>query len=459
MTGPAENRLINTLCNNGVSILKVFIRTLGCEKNTVDSEYAAGLLAKSGDVLTDDPEEADALIVNTCGFIEDAKKESIDAIFELAGVKNGAQKLYVTGCLAQRYGKELSDEMPEVDGFLGVNDYMKLPEILHKDDDSRTVLQSSEGKTFEEFGQRLRSETPWTAPIKIAEGCNNICTYCAIPFMRGKYRSRKPEDIVKEAESLAAQGCKELVVIAQDVTAYGCDFGKGELLPDLLRRLCAIDGIEWIRLMYCYEDEITQGLIDVINEQPKICKYLDIPIQHCSNKVLKAMNRKSTSESIRSTVDNLRKQIPGIVIRTTLISGFPGETKEDAQELLDFVKETGFERLGVFAYSKEEGTAAARMKNQVRRDVKERRRDRIMAAQREISLMHNQALVGRIFRVLVEEDCQDGTFIGRTIMDAPEIDNGVIFTSEKTLKPGIFVNVKINDAFDYDLSGVCVEEE
>lgn len=439
--------------------MKVFIRTLGCEKNTVDSEYAAGLLAEGGDVLTDDPQEADALIVNTCGFIEDAKKESIDAIFELAGIKSEKQKLYVTGCLSQRYGRELADEMPEVDGFLGVNDYKKLPDILHRNDSERAVLQSGADKVFEEFGHRLRSETPWTAPIKIAEGCNNICTYCAIPFMRGKYRSRKPEDIIAEAEKLAADGCRELVIIAQDVTAYGCDFGKEELLPELLRSLCVIDGIEWIRLMYCYEDEITQGLIDVIKEQSKICKYLDIPIQHCSNRVLKAMNRKSTADSIRFTVENLRKQIPGITIRTTLISGFPGETKEDAQELLDFVRETKFERLGVFAYSKEEGTAAARMKNQVRRDVRERRRDRIMAAQREISLLHNQELIGKTFRVLVEEDCMDGTYTGRTMMDAPEIDNGVIFTSEAALVPGTFVDVKINDAFDYDLSGVCVRED
>lgn len=439
--------------------MKVYIRTLGCEKNTVDSEYAMGLLAGSGDEIVDDPAEADVMIVNTCGFIEDAKKESINAIFDLAQEKRDDQKLLVTGCLSQRYGEELAAELPEADGFLGVNDYARLPEIIHGKGDERPVLRSPESKKFEEFSSRLRSETQWTAPIKIAEGCNNICTYCAIPFMRGKYRSRLPEDIVREAESLARQGCRELVVIAQDVTAYGCDLGGGEKLPELLRALCRVEGIEWVRLMYCYEDEITQGLIDVIKEEPKICKYLDIPIQHCSDKVLKAMNRKSTSVSIRSTVENLRKQIPDIVIRTTLISGFPGETKEDFQELLDFVNELEFERLGVFAYSKEEGTAAARMKNQVRRDVKERRRDRIMAAQREISLRHNEALVGKIFRVLVEEDCQDGTFIGRTVMDAPEIDNGVIFTADEKLMPGTFVSVRINDAFDYDLSGEMVKED
>lgn len=439
--------------------MKVYIKTLGCEKNTVDSEYAMGMLLSNGDQIVDDPSLADVMIVNTCGFIEDAKKESISAIFELAEVKHEGQRLFVTGCLSQRYGIELSGELPEVDGFLGVNDYAKLPSILHGESKERPVLQSKESSTFEEFPERLRSETPWTAPIKIAEGCNNICTYCAIPFMRGKYRSRQPEDIIREAKKLAMQGCRELVVIAQDVTAYGCDLGGGDQLPDLLRKLCKVDGIEWIRLMYCYEDEITQGLIDVIKEEPKICKYLDIPIQHCSTRVLKTMNRKSTSESIRSTVNNLRKQIPGIVIRTTLISGFPGETKDDFQELLDFVNEMEFERLGVFAYSKEEGTAAARMKNQVRKDVKERRRDRIMAAQREISLRHNEALVGKTFEVLVEEDCLDGTFIGRTVMDAPEIDNGVIFTADEKLIPGSFVKVKINDAFDYDISGTMVKEQ
>lgn len=436
--------------------MKVYIKTLGCEKNTVDSEYAAGLLTAAGDIIVEDPSQADAVIVNTCGFIEDAKKESISSIFELAEDRPAGQKIFVSGCLSQRYGKELAKEIPEVDGFIGVNDYSRLCEIIHGSE--RVVLQSTEDKKFEEFPSRVRSESPWTAPIKIAEGCNNICTYCAIPFMRGKYRSRQPEDIMKEARQLAADGCKELVVIAQDVTAYGCDLGKGEMLPDLLRQLCSIEGLKWVRLMYCYEDEITQGLIDVMKEQAKICKYLDIPIQHCSDKVLKAMNRKSTSASIRSTINNLRKQIPGIIIRTTLISGFPGETAEDHQLLKDFVSEMEFDRLGVFAYSKEEGTAAARMKNQVRKDVKERRRDSIMALQREISLAHNQTFIGKRFEVLVEEDCGDGTFLGRTIMDAPEIDNGVIFTADKAPVPGSFVMVEINDAFDYDLSGVAISE-
>lgn len=439
--------------------MRVYIRTLGCDKNSVDSEYAAGLLAANGAVLVNEPEEADVMIVNTCAFIEDAKRESIYAILDLAEDKRPGQKFFAIGCLAQRYGKELAVELPELDGFVGVNDYARMPELLASKDEGRPVLQSGESRIFEEFPARLRMESPWTAPIKIAEGCSKACSYCAIPAIRGAYRSRKQEDILREARELAARGCKELVIIAQDVTAYGRDFKKGELLPGLLRELCAVEGIEWIRLMYCYEDEITQALIDVIRDEPKICKYIDIPLQHSSDRILKAMRRNSDSSSIRFTINNLRKQIPGIVIRTTFISGFPGETKEDHLELLNFIKEMEFDRLGVFAYSKEEGTAAASMKPQLRRDVRERRRDELMAAQREISLRHNMALIGSRIKVLVEEDCRDGSYIGRSVMDAPEIDNGVIFVSEEALSPGSFTFVRIDDAFDYDLSGVAIKEE
>lgn len=432
--------------------MKVFIKTLGCEKNTIDSEFAAGLLVKKGNKICDDPQEADVIIVNTCGFIEDAKRQSIDTILELADQKKEGQKLVVTGCLSQRYSKELSKDLPEADLILGVNDYARLPELLGCSDTERVTV-SAEHKDFEELGERLKTDTPWTASIKIAEGCNNACTYCAIPMMRGKYRSRKPEAVLKEAEMLAKNGCRELIVIAQDVTYYGRDFGRKDMLPELIRSLCRIDGIEWIRLMYCYEDEITQGLIDVIKEEPKVCKYIDIPTQHGSDSILKAMRRKSTRRSIESTIKRLRKQVPGIVIRTTLITGFPGETRKEFAELEDYVLKNRFDRLGVFAYSKEEGTPAAAMKPQVRRDVKERRRDRIMELQREISLEHNLKYAGDLVEVLVEEDCGDGSFIGRSRGDAPEIDNGVIFTSQRKLKPGDLVYVRVDDAFDYDLSG------
>ncbi len=436
--------------------MKVFIKTLGCEKNTVDSEFAAGLLAEAGHVMTDDPLRADVMLVNTCGFIGDAKAQSIETIIDLGKIKKKKQRLYVSGCLSQRYASELKDLMPEVDGFLGVNDYEKLPSIIRERGFEPLVSPASE--EFDELGERLSSlrETPWTAPIKIAEGCSNICTYCAIPFIRGRYRSRRPENIISEAEKLAASGVKELVVIAQDVTAYGCDLGGENMLPDLLHRLCDVEGIEWIRLMYCYEDEITDELIKTIRDEEKICKYIDIPIQHSSDRVLKAMNRKSTDKSIRSTIKRLRESIPGIVIRTTLIAGFPTETRAEHFELRRFVRDMAFDRLGVFAYSKEEGTAAARMKPQVPGSVKERRRDRIMEIQRSISLGHNMALVGKTLRVLVEEIDEDGSYIGRSYMDAPEIDNSVIFTSEKPLKPGQFTDVLIEDAFDYDITGKAV---
>lgn len=438
--------------------MKVFIRTLGCEKNTVDSEYAAGILRADGFELCQDPDEADVIMVNTCAFINDAKAESINTVLEYAADKKPGQKLIMSGCLAQRYSSELRKEMPEVDGFVGVNDYAKLPALLRAGSFEPAVSEA--GKVYDEEGTRLHesAESPWTASLKIAEGCNNICTFCAIPFIRGRYRSRRPEAVLEEARQLAASGVKEIVVIAQDVTGYGQDLQadwKG-MLPDLIRNICSIDGIEWVRLMYCYEDEITQELIDVIKEEPKVCKYLDIPIQHVNSRILKAMNRRSTTESIKATISNLRKQIPGIVIRTTLISGFPGETREEFEELMDFVRETRFDRLGVFAYSKEDGTAAAKMPGQVRKDVKERRRDRIMRLQQGISLENNERYIGRVLRVLTEEMTEPGCYLGRSAMDAPEIDNGVIFTSERELAPGEFTDVLIDDAFDYDLSGKAV---
>lgn len=432
---------------------KVYIETLGCEKNTVDSSCAAGLFEEAGCLITNDPAKADFLMINTCGFINDAKQQSIEAIFNLVGQKSEKQKLIVSGCLSQRYSAELAREIPEVDYFLGVNDYDKLPLIV-KGSAERVNAGACE-KVFKEL-PRKPEKSAVSASIKIAEGCNNICSYCIIPFIRGRYRSRRPEDILAEAKMLAANGVKELVVIAQDVTFYGKDFKEKDMLPKLLHDLCQIDGLKWIRLMYCYEDEITPALIETIKNEDKIVKYIDIPIQHCSNKILKAMNRKSTKESIVKTVKLLRKQIPGIVIRTTLITGFPGEQKEEFDELYSFVSDMKFDRLGVFAYSKEEGTKAAEMKPQVRQDVKERRRDKIMELQRSISLENNQKYIGSVQEVLVEEDLKDGTWSGRCSFDAEGIDNGVIIASTKKLRIGSFVKVKINDAFDYDLSGEVI---
>jgi ribosomal protein S12 methylthiotransferase len=439
--------------------MKIYIETLGCPKNLNDSEAAAGILEKDGHQIVEDPYEADVLMVNTCGFINDAKKESIQRIFEMSEDKNPGATLVVTGCLSQRYGDELYKEMPEVDLFMGVNEYPRLPELLKSlEKGKREKHISASGKEYKEMPERKRLSGAWSATIKISEGCDNRCAYCVIPSIRGAYRSRTRESILKEAEKLAEEGCRELIIIAQDVTTYGLDLYGRLALPELLSDLCRIDKLKWIRLMYCYEDRITDDLIRVIKEEEKICNYLDIPLQHISDEILKGMSRRSTSSSIRATLEKLRREIPDIHIRTTFITGFPGEKKEDFDLLYDFVQEQRFSRLGVFAYSKEEGTPAGDRKDQVRRDVKERRKDSLMRLQQEISLSLNQGKIGQTFDVLVEEIDEDGSFIGRTVYDAPEIDNAVIFTSDRIRTPGEFVRVQITDAFDYDLVGVEVEQ-
>jgi ribosomal protein S12 methylthiotransferase len=438
--------------------MKIFIETLGCAKNASDSEMAAGILETAGHTIVNQPDEAEAIMVNTCGFINDAKKESISRIFDMTEYKKNGGVLIVSGCLSQRYGEDLYKEMPEVDIFLGVNDYPSLPEIINNHvRGQREKYFSIYEKGFLETGRRKRTEPSFSATIKISEGCNNVCAYCVIPSIRGPYRSRRMEDILKEARELAADGCKELIVIAQDVTAYGLDL-YGELkLASLVKELCRIDEIRWVRLMYCYEDRITDELIDVMASEEKVCHYIDIPIQHVSDKILKAMNRRSTKESILNTISRLRKAIPDIHIRTTLITGFPGEDKQDFEELVDFVESQKFERLGVFTYSKEEGTPAAKMKNQVREDTKQRRKEILMTKQMELSLASNEELIGKTLEVLVEEIDEEGSYIGRSRYDAPEIDNSVLFSSETTCMPGDIVYVKIVDAFDYDLVGKMEE--
>ena len=438
--------------------MKFYINTLGCEKNTVDSEGAAGILMRAGHEAVDHPADADVIIVNTCGFINDAKEQSIETIFDMADVKKEDALLMVSGCLAQRYSTQLYKEMPEVDIFLGVNDYQKLPEILEKHEaGKREKYISDYDRIYAEMGRRERSEAPYTASVKISEGCNNVCSYCIIPFIRGGYRDRKMEDILVEIRQLAEEGCKEVVLIAQDVSNYGIDLYGSYKLPELLHEVCKIEGVHWVRLMYCYEERITDELIKAMAEEPKVCHYIDIPLQHCNDRILKAMNRDSTEASIKDTIGRLRKAMPDIHIRTTMIAGLPGETKEDFEQLEQFVEDMRFERLGVFAYSKEEGTLAATMKGQVRQQTKEKRRDTIMALQCSISLEHNQKKVGQVMEVLVEGQDEDGSYIGRTKYDAPDVDNGVLFTSSRQLNPGDFVQVEIIDAFDYDLVGREVE--
>ena len=439
--------------------MKVYIETLGCPKNFNDTEVAKGSLCGENDfTLAASPEDADIIMVNTCGFINDAKKESIDKIFEMSAYKHAGKKLVVSGCLSERYSQELFDEMPEVDCFIGVNEYEQLPEIFRNLDMRKNLVGGCIGDTLPRMQRRL-DDNHFTSTLKIAEGCDNFCAYCVIPSIRGGFRSKRMEDVLAEAEELAAAGCKELILIAQDVTNYGIDLYGAYKLPELLRQLCRIEGIVWIRLMYCYEDRITDELIAVMATEPKICHYIDIPIQHAADTVLTAMNRRSTGASIRTTIRKLREAIPDMHIRTTLIVGFPGETEDDFEALLDFVETMRFERLGVFAYSREEGTPAGEMENQIDEAVKEARLDAIMRRQLEISLAVNEAKIGKTFTVLVEERDADGSYIGRTAYDAPEIDDSVLFTSKRALKAGDFVQVQINDAFDYDLIGVEVEAD
>lgn len=440
--------------------MKLFIETMGCPKNFNDSEGIGGIWKKAGMSLTDDIEDAEVILVNTCGFINDAKKESIDRIFDMVRFIDEKPKdterpvLIVSGCLSERYGKELFEEIPEVDIFLGVNDYEKLPDIVRNfSKGKRQQVFSCEPEKFEEFSARNIGENPYSMTLRIAEGCNNYCAYCVIPQIRGSYRSRPVENIINEAEYLAARGCKEIILIAQDVTEYGRDIYGKLMLPELLRKLCGVEGIRWIRLMYCYEDKITDELIKVIAEEEKICNYIDIPLQHCADNVLSAMNRRSTNGSIRNTIKRLRKAIPDIHIRTTLITGFPGETEEDFEQLVDFIEEQKFERLGVFSYSREEGTAAGDMENQIDEEIKAARADSIMHRQLDISREINERKVGNTMEVLIDEIDKEGAYIGRTQYDAPEIDNTVIFRSDEKFEQGDMVNVTITDAFDYDLVG------
>ncbi len=439
--------------------MNIYIETLGCAKNASDSEVAAGILEAAGHKIINDPGEADGIIVNTCGFINDAKKESISRIFDMTEYKKKGGILIVSGCLSQRYGEALYEEMPEVDIFLGVNDYPSLPEILNNHvQGKREKYFSIYEKGFLETGRRKRMNPSFSATVKIAEGCNNICAYCVIPSIRGPFRSKRMEDVISEALQLADDGCKELILIAQDVTAYGLDL-YGELkLAALVKELCNIDGLQWIRLMYCYEDRITDELIAVMANEEKVCHYIDIPIQHASDKVLKAMNRRSTKASILDTLARLRNAIPDIHIRTTLITGFPGEENQEFEELVDFVESQKFERLGVFTYSKEEGTPAAKMKKQVREDIKNRRKDILMTKQLEIALSSNEQKIGTFLEVIVEEIEEDGSYVGRSRYDAPEIDNSVIFSSDVMCMPGDIVNVRITDAYDYDLIGRMEED-
>jgi ribosomal protein S12 methylthiotransferase len=446
--------------------VRIYIETLGCAKNESDSELFGGRLEQAGHELINDVTNAEAIIVNTCGFINDAKKESIDTILEMARTKQPDAILVVSGCLTQRYGDELFKEIPEADIIIGVNDYDKLPSLLSSYKSGSRQKHLSQTPNPDDWHFRRVKGQMYRATLKIAEGCDNCCTYCVIPQIRGPFRSRPKEDLLEEAEWLAKNGCKELILIAQDVTAYGRDIYGKLALPDLLTSLCLISGIQWIRLMYCYEDRITDELIKTMASEPKICHYIDIPLQHFSLPILQAMKRRSTPESILNTIGRLRQAMPDIHIRTTLITGFPGETAADYDKLLHLVSETKFERLGVFAYSKEEGTPAFSLKQQVPEKTKLERRECIMLRQMEISRQMNLSKIGQTLEVIIDElDAQTNdahqkgasfTYVGRTQYDAPEIDHSVLVQTQTPHEPGDLIQVLITDGFDYDIVGLEV---
>lgn len=437
-------------------MIKVGMVSLGCPKNQMDAELMLAKLEAAGFTLTAESGLADVVIVNTCGFIEDAKREAIENILEFAQLKKEGQikKLIVTGCLSQRYQQELCNELPECDAVLGLGANVDIVEAVRAVLNGETVASFPPLSRWELDGERVQTTPHFFAYLRIADGCDNRCAYCAIPSIRGGLRSRSMEAVVQEARTLAQNGVKELVVIAQDTTVYGVDrSGKSEL-PQLLDRLCEIDGIEWIRLLYCYSEHITDELLDVMAKQEKIVKYMDLPIQHASGNVLRAMNRVGNKERLTAQINNVRQKVPGIVLRTTVMTGFPGETEKDFEELCAFIKEMKFERLGCFAFSCEEGTAAAEMTNQIDEDVKAHRRDVVMELQSRIAAAYQEEQIGTVKQVLVESfDKYAECWFGRTAADAPDIDGKVFFTAKGRIAPGDIINVRITEAMDWDLVG------
>ena len=437
-----------------MSKFKVGMVSLGCDKNRVDSELILGSINKFYEI-TNNPKEAEIIIINTCGFIESAKQESIDTILEMAEYKktHKCKMIIATGCLTQRYGDELLELIPEIDILMGVNDYMKLHKLIV---DFIKTEQRVSSTTYKDEGvnegERILTTNSHTAYLRIAEGCNNFCTYCIIPKIRGKFRSRSKESILAEATSLVNQGVKEIILIAQDLTNYGEDlYGKNELHV-LINEISNIKGLEWIRLLYCYPEEITDELIEVIANNPKVMKYLDLPIQHISNNILKMMARKTNKETIIGKINLLREKVPGITLRTSLIVGFPGETEEDFNELCRFLKNYKLDNVGVFTYSQEEGTAAAKLPNQVDEDVKIKRKEKLMNIQRGIVRDLNKLKIGNIYDTIIDGSTGE-YYIGRNYEMAPEIDGLIYITKGKVLKKGDIIKVKITNIMEYDLVG------
>lgn len=442
--------------------MKIMFVSLGCDKNLVDTEMMLGMLQQKGFTFTDDETEADIVVVNTCCFIGDAKEESINTLLEMAELrKNGSiRALLATGCLAQRYREEIQKEIPEVDAILGTMAIEEIAEAVEQ------VLQGEGHNHFRElnsapasYRDRVLTTGGHFAYLKIAEGCNKRCTYCIIPKVRGDYRSIPMEELTAQAEALAEKGVRELILVAQETTLYGVDLYGKKSLPELLHRLAAISGIYWIRILYCYPEEITEELIETIAAEPKVCHYLDIPIQHASDEVLRRMGRRTNQEQLRQWIGRLRERIPDICLRTTLISGFPGETQEDFEELYRFVNEMEFDRLGVFPYSQEEDTKAAEMPDQVPEEVKCFRRDELMELQQAIAFEKAEQMIGRVLDVMVEGKVADeDVYVTRTYRDAPNVDGYLFLNTSANLMTGDFVKVLVTDSNEYDLIGEIYHE-
>jgi ribosomal protein S12 methylthiotransferase len=442
--------------------MKILFISLGCDKNLADSEEMLGLLTRGGHEIVDDETIADAIVINTCCFIGDAKEESVNTILEMAELKKtgNCKVLVVTGCMAQRYKKEIIEEIPEVDAVLGTTSYVEIMEAIEA---------AREGSHFESYhdinelpketGARVLTTGGHVGYLKIAEGCDKRCTYCIIPSLRGSFRSVPQERLIRQATEMAEQGVKELILVAQETTVYGTDLYGKKTLHLLVKELCKIPGIRWIRILYCYPEEIYDELIETIRDEKKVCHYLDLPIQHASDKVLRRMGRRTTKAELKAVVEKLRREIPDIVLRTTLISGFPGETEEDHEELMEFVDEMEFDRLGVFPYSAEEDTPAASMSGQIPEEVKEARRNEIMELQQEISLNRGNARIGQELLVMIEGKVSgESAYIGRTYGDAPKVDGYIFIQTGELLVTGDFARVRVTGAMEYDLIGELSDE-
>ena len=439
---------------------KISMVSLGCPKNQVDAEQMLWTLREAGFEIVSEEAEADVIIINTCGFIEDAKKEAIENILEAAAYKQTGRcrALIVTGCLAERYQNDVTEEIPEVDACIGIGANGQIDKIVQDALQGKFANRFGAKNDLPLNGKRILGGVPFSTYLKIADGCDHACTYCAIPKIRGRMRSRTLESCVAEAERLAAGGVKELTVVAQDTTDYGEDLYGKPMLAELLRRLCRIEGLHWIRTLYTYPDRITEELLDTVADEEKLVKYFDIPLQHVNASILKRMNRQGNAETLRALIDKIRRRIPGVTVRTTLITGFPGETEEQFCELADFVKETRFDRLGCFAYSAEEDTVAAGFTDQIEEQVKMDRMENIMELQMTIAAEKNKQKIGSVTEVLIEGwDDYIKCYYGRTPADAPEVDGKIFFMAHRPLKIGEFVTVQINDCLDYDLLGEMTE--